>query len=141
MSDRVIQGKLLHIQQRLELLRRFKDMPWDRFAADEVVQLATERALQEVIEACLDIGRRLLLGAGHPVPDTNRNVFLALARLGLLPLARVEAWADMAGFRNVLVHEYEAVDLRIVHGVLTGRLGDVDAFAEAVVAQLDRADG
>ena len=141
MSEPVIRGKLLHIQQRLALLRRFADWPWEKFRMDETVQLATERALQEVIEACLDIGRRLLIGAGEPVPDTNRKVFLALARLGLVPAERIEAWVDMAGFRNILVHEYEDVDLRIVYAVLTGRLGDVVAFARAVEAGMDGSDG
>lgn len=45
----------------------------------------------------------------------------------------------MAGFRNVLVHGYDTVDLAIVRDVLERRLDDLLAFVEAVRAVL-RAD-
>jgi uncharacterized protein YutE (UPF0331/DUF86 family) len=38
----------------------------------------------------------------------------------------------MAGFRNVLVHGYDAVDLAIVRDVVEHRLGDLLAFVEAI---------
>lgn len=42
----------------------------------------------------------------------------------------------MAGFRNVVVHGYETVDLRIVADVVTNRLDDLLAFVAAVRAKL-----
>ena len=38
----------------------------------------------------------------------------------------------MVGFRNVLVHGYDDVDLGIVHDVLERHLGDFTAFVESV---------
>ncbi len=38
----------------------------------------------------------------------------------------------MAGFRNVLVHGYTAVDPSIVRDVLLHHLGDPEAFVEAL---------
>ena len=38
----------------------------------------------------------------------------------------------MAGFRNVLVHGYVAVDLAIVRDVVEHHLGDLDAFVAAI---------
>jgi uncharacterized protein YutE (UPF0331/DUF86 family) len=42
----------------------------------------------------------------------------------------------MAGFRNLLVHGYDEVDLAIVRDVLEHHLGDLDAFVVTVRAQL-----
>ena len=42
----------------------------------------------------------------------------------------------MAGFRNVLVHGYDDVDLAVVRDVLEHRLGDLDAFVAAVRRRL-----
>ena len=105
--DAVIGTKLIHLQGRCAFLRRYQGK---RRGARRLLggrgapKLAVERAFQEAIEACLDLGRRVLIAVGVPLPDTNREVFLLLARQGLVPEDRVERWADMAGFCNVLVH-------------------------------------
>jgi uncharacterized protein YutE (UPF0331/DUF86 family) len=44
----------------------------------------------------------------------------------------------MAGFRNILVHGYDEVDLAIVEDVLRTRLGDLDAFVAAIRKGLER---
>jgi uncharacterized protein YutE (UPF0331/DUF86 family) len=38
----------------------------------------------------------------------------------------------MAGFRNVLVHGYDDVDLSIVLDVLANHLGDLELFVAAI---------
>ena len=43
-------------------------------------------------------------------------------------LARIET----CGFRNVLVHGYESVDLAVVEDIARSRLDDLLAFASAV---------
>jgi len=58
----------------------------------------------------------------------NRQLFEILARKGWLPAALAHQLRDMAGFRNVLVHGYAAVDPRIVRDVVENRLGDLLAF-------------
>ena len=42
----------------------------------------------------------------------------------------------MAGFRNILVHGYQDVDLRIVRSVVETRLGDLVAFVQAIRVRL-----
>lgn len=43
----------------------------------------------------------------------------------------------MAGFRNVLVHNYADLDNAIVYGALKKRLGDFDEYARAIVTYLE----
>ena len=38
----------------------------------------------------------------------------------------------MAGFRNLIVHDYAKIDDEIVYGILKKRLGDFDAYAETI---------
>lgn len=42
----------------------------------------------------------------------------------------------MVGFRNVLVHEYEDVDLQILRDVLARHTGELQAFVDAIRARL-----
>ena len=43
----------------------------------------------------------------------------------------------MAGFRNILVHGYLAVDSSIVRDVLERRLEDLEAFVASIRERLD----
>lgn len=133
MTRPALLAKVRHLQRSCEYLRGMRGVGRGAFLADRTVQLAIQHALQEGIEACLDIGRMLLVEAGAGLPDTNRGVFLALTQHGLLPADRAEHWADMAGFRNVLVHGYDEVDLEIVFRALQERLEDLEAFGRAAL--------
>jgi len=57
-----------------------------------------------------------------------------LARAGKLPADLAATLRDMAGFRNVIVHGYQDVDLAVVEDVLRNHLGDLLAFVAAVRA-------
>ena len=69
-------------------------------------------------------------------PSTNRELFDLLRRRGYLDEALAGTLKNMAGFRNILVHGYDAVDLAIVRDVVEHRLGDLAAFVEAIRAVL-----
>jgi uncharacterized protein YutE (UPF0331/DUF86 family) len=45
----------------------------------------------------------------------------------------------MAGFRNILVHGYEVVDLAIVEDILENRLGDLLAFVASIRGKIKEA--
>ena len=39
----------------------------------------------------------------------------------------------MVGFGNIAVHDYEAIDVRILERIVAERLGDLEASADAVM--------
>jgi uncharacterized protein YutE (UPF0331/DUF86 family) len=41
----------------------------------------------------------------------------------------------MVGFRNIAVHRYHELDLRVLRAILDQRLGDLSAFADLAEAQ------
>ena len=43
---------------------------------------------------------------------------------------------SMAGFRNLIVHEYAELDMEKVHEVFTKRLGDFDKFLREIAVSL-----
>ena len=96
-----------------------------------------EHTLQIAIQAALDTASHIVSDNRLGEPRTNRELFDLLARAGWIPSALAEALRDMAGFRNVLVHGYDTVDLAIVRDVVEHRLGDLLAFVEAVRRRLD----
>ena len=65
----------------------------------------------------------------------RRGVAL-LTSAGWLPPELGGRLEEMAGFRNVLVHEYAIVDLAVVRDVLENRLGDLLELCRALRRRL-----
>jgi uncharacterized protein YutE (UPF0331/DUF86 family) len=68
----------------------------------------------------------------------ERFVVHTLVRAGWVPTSQGTALRNLAGFRNVVVHGYERVDLRIVRDMLENRLGELLAFVDALRDALGR---
>lgn len=91
-----------------------------------------ERTLQMAIQATLDVASHIVSDRRLGEPRTNRELFDLLQRDGWIGDELTAALRNMAGFRNVLVHGYDDVDLRVVHDVLDTHLADLTAFVGAV---------
>ena len=63
---------------------------------------------------------------------------MVLGRLGILDEAFARHFRSVAGFRNILAHEYLSVDLEVVATILVHGLDDLDRFASAVRPWLAR---
>jgi uncharacterized protein YutE (UPF0331/DUF86 family) len=95
-----------------------------------------EHTLQIAIQAALDVAAHIVSDDRLGEPRTNRDLFDLLERHGWLPAPLAAALRSMVGFRNILVHGYEAVDLAIVEDVVAHHLDDLLAFARAVRSRL-----
>jgi uncharacterized protein YutE (UPF0331/DUF86 family) len=102
-------------------------------------QRFAEHTLQVAIQAALDAAAHIVSDERLGEPRTNRDLFEVLARSGWMPERLAEPLRRMVGFRNILVHGYQVVDLAIVEEVVVHRLDDLLDFAQAVRERLARA--
>ncbi|HYU43095.1 MAG TPA: DUF86 domain-containing protein [Vicinamibacteria bacterium] len=100
--------------------------------ADVREERFVEHTLQIAIQAALDVASHIVSDDRLGEPETNRALFDLLARAGKLPADLAATLRDLAGFRNVIVHGYQDVDLAVVEDVLRNHLGDLLAFVAAV---------
>ena len=119
-------------------LRRLQPTEFEEYVRNYLIHRTVERDLQTAIEACLDIGRHLIAREGFRYPEDNADVFRILAEEQVIPPSLLAHLEDMAGFRNVLVHEYADLDNHKVYRNFKDQLGDFDEFASAIVAYLNR---
>ena len=61
-----------------------------------------------------------------------------LGERGIVPSEFAQAIRGMAGFRNILIHEYASVDMKKVYDVLHNRLDDFRKFAGYIEMYLSR---
>jgi uncharacterized protein YutE (UPF0331/DUF86 family) len=99
-------------------------------ASDSVI-LHLWQATQIVID--LAVGACVALEAG--TPQSYADAFRRLQAAGIIEAALADRLVRAAGFRNVIAHAYESLDLARVHRAATSGPPDLLAF----VAALDRA--
>jgi uncharacterized protein YutE (UPF0331/DUF86 family) len=126
--------KLAVIETALADLRRLAQP--DRVSSDLVQRRFVEHTLQIAIQAALDVASHIVSDDRLGEPRTNRESFALLARGGWIDPVLHDSLSRMAGFRNVLVHGYDDVNLDVVRDVLDHRLGDLEAFTAAVRRRL-----
>ena len=126
-----IRERLALVRTNLAVLVATAALSRDRFLADRKEQWATAYALQTTVQALLDAGAHILSGAFKESPREYSEIVPQLTRHGVLDGPLAERLLKVAGFRNVLVHEYAAVDYALVHEKLS-QLDDLAAFAAAL---------
>jgi uncharacterized protein YutE (UPF0331/DUF86 family) len=101
-------------------------------AADLRMVAAGESFLRRALEALLDLGRHVLAkGFGKAVPE-YAAVAAELGAEGVLPPESAMKLRQMAGYRNRLVHAYDAVTPGELYSILTRDRGDIAAILEMI---------
>jgi uncharacterized protein YutE (UPF0331/DUF86 family) len=95
-----------------------------------------KRYLQLAIQAVLDISHHIVADRSLQLPADSKSLFDLLARQKVISKKLSTKLAAMAGFRNVLVHEYLEIDRRRVYRALTSELRDFESFIRAVTRLL-----
>ena len=108
----------------------------ERIADDLREERFVEHTLQCAIQAALDVGSHIVSDDRLGEPETLRDVFRLLGKAGMLPADLAGRLERMAGFRNVVVHLYQDVDVAIVRDVVENHLGDLLEFSAAIRRRL-----
>jgi len=108
----------------------------EEIANDVREERFVEHTLQLAIQAALDVASHIVSDERLGEPNTNGELFDLLRRGGWIEEPQCATLRKMAGFRNLVVHGYMAVDLAIVRSIVERNLGDLLAFATAIRAKL-----
>ncbi len=110
----IVRRKLAVIIENLKTLEPIKGMKPEEYLQDVYKRKATERLLQELIEAAIDINVHMIVATGHTVPDDYYESFIRAGELKIISLDLAQKLAPSAGLRNRLVHEYDRLDHSMV---------------------------
>ena len=88
--------------------------------------------LQLAIQAALDSASHIVSDYRLGEPNTNRELFDLLTKDQWITPSQNVIMGNMAGFRNIIVHGYEVVDLKIVHNIVTSHLDDLLGYVNSI---------
>jgi uncharacterized protein YutE (UPF0331/DUF86 family) len=138
-----VERKLQLIAEDLLRLSGFRNDSYETLTGDPLRLAAAERLLERIVLRAIDVNEHvvsaLATGAEEKITRlTYGDTFRRLADHGLYGREFADATARSAGLRNILVHEYNDVDHRIVHGAIPVALEQYTAYVDAVGAFLTR---
>ena len=132
MPDDVVLNKAATIERCLARVRA--ETASANWVDDVTRQDAAVLNLQRACQAAIDLAMRRARTDGLGVPQTSRDAFRLLTEAGALPADLGERMQRMVGFRNVAVHDYQALSVPILKAIVAGHLGDFQAFVSWALA-------
>lgn len=99
--------------------------------ASDAVVLHLWQATQIVIDLAMSATVRMGLGT----PPTYADAFRALHRAGVLPADLADRLVKAAGFRNLIAHAYEDLDMGVVFRAARTGPADLRAFLRILAAR------
>ncbi|RLI60838.1 MAG: DUF86 domain-containing protein [Candidatus Thorarchaeota archaeon] len=128
----LVDARLVEIKRLLGEIERTTDLGVDTFLVDADVRDATKYRLLVAIEAAISVCNHIVTREMDEIPATYSECFALLGRHGVVPEDLAERLAQMARFRNVLIHRYWKVDDRRVYEFKARNIQDLYQFVEKV---------
>jgi uncharacterized protein YutE (UPF0331/DUF86 family) len=89
--------------------------------------------VQRACEAALDMGQHLVRREHLGVPQSARDVFTLLANAHWIEPTLADGLKRMVGFRNIAVHDYQALQLPITVSVIQNHLEEFLHYSKALL--------
>lgn len=129
----IILSKLNRLDEYVSYLNELRRYTRTQFIQDYRIHGLAERYLQLSIEVTIDVSRLLLICFEFERPENNHEAFELLYKNKFISKKLFEKIRNVAGFRNILVHDYMKIDHAIVYRALQDGIKDFMAFKKAVV--------
>ena len=92
--------------------------------------------IQRLSEAAIDIAMHIVAEKELGVPQNSREAFEFLAENKLIEEELAEKLKAMVGFRNIAVHEYQKLNLKIVEAIIEKEIEQVKIFSQKMIKKM-----
>ena len=128
----VIHQKLESLRRCLARIRSKEPISLGVLQKDYDLQDIVSLNLTRAVQMAVDIGAHMVSVQTQAAPATMGETFDQLGRMGVITEELALQLKKSVGFRNVAIHNYNAVNWAIVFSILQAHLQNFDAFAKAI---------
>lgn len=122
----VILNKKESIERCVLQIRLYYAMPSElSFEKDHLKQDAIAANLQRAAEQAIDLANHVIRKGKLGLPKESKESFEILARAKVIPQELADKLKGMVGFRNIMVRQYQEMDIKIMVDVIEHHLDDL----------------
>ena len=133
MDRAVVEQKLESLRRCVQRIQEKCPLTAEQLAVDIDLQDILALNLSRAVQICVDIGAQIVSAKGITPPSTMGKTFDVLAGASVIDADLAQRLKHAVGFRNIAVHNYEAINWAIVHAIASRHLVDFRDFAESVI--------
>lgn len=133
MLDDVLINKAATIERCVARAREEYQRDPATFATNFTRQDAAILNIQRACEAALDMGQHLIRRERLGVTQSARDVFTLLAQNQRIDPALADNLKRMVGFRNIPVHDYQALQLPILVAIIEKHLEEFLQYSQTLL--------
>ena len=89
--------------------------------------------IQRACEASIDLAMHIVSERKLGIPKASREGFKLLHEAGLIDMDLAKTLMNMIGFRNIAVHDYQALELDILEAILEKHIDDFKDFTKVIL--------
>lgn len=134
----LISKRTADIKQALQVLAGYAALAEDDFLADATTRSAAKYQLLVAVEAAQSICNHLAARVARTVPASYAECFLLLVGPGVISKELAAQLANMAKFRNLLVHQYASIDDGRVYAIINREIKDLEKYVARVAEFVNR---
>lgn len=138
MMNEIIIEKKARMERCIKQIKTYYSEPSRlTFEEDFLKQDAIAINLQRVCELAIDIANVAIKEKKLGLPSSSRESFILLFEAGLIDKKSADKLCKMVGFRNVLVHAYRDLDLKLMKKLIEENLlEDLVVFSAEIMRQV-----
>jgi uncharacterized protein YutE (UPF0331/DUF86 family) len=112
--------------QKAAIIERSLRRAFEEFAADPKLENYTHidaliLNLERACQAAIDLAFHVIATERLGLPQTSSDAFRLLERAGHIGTGTARNMIAMTGFRNIAIHEYQALDMTVLRSIVEVR--------------------
>lgn len=133
---KVLIKKISEIEKYLQIVKRYRKYTQKEIKDNLDLKGAVERYLYLLCQATLDFADAIVSYSSFRTPSTYGETFEILEENEIINKDMVGKMRNMAGFRNILAHEYVKIKFEEVYRVLTKDIDDINKFLDEIKVKI-----
>ena len=125
------------IRRHLRRMKEKIEVDLETFLSDLDRQEVISFNLHLAIENCTDLAAHIISEEGLGVPGSASEMFYLLENNGYITSQLTEKMIRAVGLRNLIVHEYDKIDLTRLFEIVHKDTKDINDFIVSIFKRLD----
>lgn len=137
-NKELIQNKINKIEDYIKELEPILKLESNEILGNYTKLRTLERDFQLIVDTVIDINTHLISTENLRAPEDATETFFILGEAEIIPMDFVKKFSPIAGLRNIVVHDYEKIDVEKMINDIKNDIGQFGEYALFIDSFIER---